>query len=248
MVEINAVVNGHRLRGSLCGEGETTVILEAGLGGTSEDWSKIQPAAAEFSKVISYDRAGLGRSEKAPIPRTCEDVVSDLRHLLLAAHLPPPYILAAHSWSGINARWYANQYPNEIAGMILIDAVHEDKYGQFEKLLSEERSKRMWASVKDPSKNAENIDRIASILQVQSKQGVFDFPLIVLTRASGTDELAMVETRLQAEFLHLSTQSKQYFSKYEDHDIPNSEPELVIDAIRQIVEAVKAKGGGAGGA
>jgi pimeloyl-ACP methyl ester carboxylesterase len=131
--EINALIEGRHLYGYLSGEGEPTVILDAGLGGTSEDWSKIQPEVAKFSKVISYDRAGLGHSDKASIPRTCEDIISDLRNLLMAADLPSPYILVAHSWSGINARWYANQYPEEIAGMILIDAVHENKYEQFEK-------------------------------------------------------------------------------------------------------------------
>jgi pimeloyl-ACP methyl ester carboxylesterase len=240
--EINALIEGRHLYGFLSGEGEPTVILDAGLGGTSEDWSKIQPEVAKFSKVISYDRAGLGHSDKASIPRTCEDIISDLRNLLMAADLPSPYILVAHSWSGINARWYANQYPEEIAGMILIDPVHENKYEQFEKILTAERANRMWASVKDPSKNDENIDRIASIKQVRSAQRVFDFPLIVLTRATDTDEMNIVETSLQAEFLKLSSKSKQYFSKYDDHYIQISEPELVIDSIRQVVESVKVKG------
>ncbi len=241
-LEIHAVVNGHRLFGLLSGEGATSVVLDAGLGGTSEDWAKVQPEVAKFSRCISYDRAGLGHSEKASIPRTCEDIISDLRNLLMAAALPAPYILVAHSWSGINARWYANQYPEEIAGMILIDAVHENKYEQFEKVLSEERAARMWASVKDPSKNDEAIDRIASIQQVRNNPRVFDFPLIVITRATDTDEMNSIETSLQAEFLKSSSRSRQYFSKYDDHYIQNSEPELVIDSIRQVVELVKAKG------
>jgi pimeloyl-ACP methyl ester carboxylesterase len=158
---------------------------------------------------------------------------------LSAASLPPPYILVAHSWSGINARWYANQYPDEIAGMVLIDVVHEDKYEQFEKVLSEEHANRMWASVKDPSKNDENIDRVASIEQVHSTERTFGFPLIVLTRATDSDELNIIETSLQAEFLKLSSESKQYFSKYTDHYVQNAEPELVIDAIRQVVESAR---------
>jgi len=239
--EVIAVVDGHRLFGLLSGEGETTVILEAGLGGTSEDWTKVQPEVATFSKVFSYSRAGLGKSEKASIPRTCKDIVSDLRSLLLSADLHPPYILVAHSWSGINARWFARQYPDEIAAMVLIDAVHEDKYEQFEKVLSKEKASRMWAFVKDPSKNDENIDRIASMEQVQGRHAPFDFPLIVLTRAADSDEMNIIETRLQSEFLKMSSESKQYFSKYSDHFIQNSEPELVIDSIRQIVEAIKAK-------
>ena len=241
-LEINAIVNGHRLFGLLSGEEETTVILDAGLGGTIDDWSKVQPEVAIFSKVFSCDRAGLGKSESPSyIPRTCKDITSDLRGLLAAAGLRPPYILVAHSWSGINARWFANQYPDEIAGMVLIDAVHEDKYKHFEKVLSKEKSERMWEFVKDPSKNDENIDRIASIEQVHNNQIAFDFPLIILTRATDPDELNKIETNLQSEFLKLSRNSKQYFSKYNDHHIHSAEPELVINSIRQIVETIKAR-------
>lgn len=240
--EINTVVNGHRLFGLLSGEGETTVILESGLGGTSDDWVKVQPEVAHFSKVFSYSRAGLGQSEKASTPRTCKDIISDLRRFLLSANLYPPYILVAHSWSGINARWFASQYPDEIAGMVLVDAVHEDKYEQFEKVLSEEKANRMWALLRDPSKNDEHIDRIASIEQVRSKQISSDFPLIVLTRAEDSDEFSKIERDLQVNFLKLSTKSKQHFSKYNDHFIQNLEPDLVIDSIRHVVESVKAKG------
>jgi pimeloyl-ACP methyl ester carboxylesterase len=237
--EIKAIIDGRQLYGFLSGEGEPAVILDAGLGGTSEDWVNIQPAVASFTQVFSYDRAGMGKSEKAPIPRTCNDIIHDLQNLLSAADLHPPYILVAHSWSGINARWYANQYPDEIVGMVLIDAVHEDKYSRFEKILPEERANRMWAFVRDPSKNDENIDRMASIAQVQGTERVFDFPLIVLTRATDNDEMNIIETSLQAEFLKLSSVGRQYFSKFDDHYIQNSEPQLVIDSIRQIVELAR---------
>ena len=237
--EITAQVDGRRLYGLLAGDGKTTVVLDAGLGGSSAEWSKIQTEVARFSKVVSYDRAGLGRSDKAPIPRTCKDIIHDLRSFLLAAALRPPYVLVAHSWSGLNARWYANQYPDEIAGMVLIDAVHESKYERFEKVLSDERAQRMWAAVLDPSKNDEHIDRAASIQQVQStRDALYSFPLIVLTRADVTDELHLIETSLQADFLKLSTKSWQYRSRYPDHHIQVSEPELVIDSIHQIVEIV----------
>jgi hypothetical protein len=123
--------------------------------------------------------------------------------------------------------------------MVLIDPVHEDKYTQFEKILSAERAGRMWASVKDPSKNDENIDRMTSIAQVHGKQTLFDFPLIILTRLTDSDELNQIETNIQTEFLMLSTHSRQYFSKHDDHFIQISEPELVIDSIRQVVTSVK---------
>ncbi len=241
-LEIRKFIDGHLMYGLLAGKGEPTVVLDAGLGDTSETWELVQPEVAKFSRVFSYDRAGLGQSEKAPTPRTCEDMVTDLRKLLAASNIHPPYILVAHSWSGINARWYASQYQNEIAGMVLIDTVHEDKFWQFEKVLPEDRVARMWDAVKDPAKNDENIDRIASIEQLKSIQRDFDFPLIVLTRAINphdSNDLVKIEVDLQAEFLKLSPQSQQFFSKYTDHFIQKSEPELVINAIRQVVDAIK---------
>jgi pimeloyl-ACP methyl ester carboxylesterase len=241
-LETHKVVDGHKMYGLIAGAGEPTVILDAGLGDTSETWEMVQPEVATFSRVFSYDRAGLGRSEKAPTPRTCEDTVNDLRKLLSASNIHPPYVLVAHSWSGINARWYASRYPNEIAGMVLIDTVHEDKFWEFEKVLPEDRIARMWAAVQDPAKNDESIDRIASIEQLKKIQRDFNFPLTVLTRAinpDSSDELVKIEVNLQAEFLKLSPKSQQFFSKYEDHFIQKSEPELVVKAIYQVVEAIK---------
>lgn len=161
--EINALIDDRHLYGFLSGESEPTVILDAGLGGTCDDCVNIQPAVASFTQVFSYNRAGMGKNKKPPIPRTCIDIVHDLKNLLSAANLHPPYILVGHSWRGINTRWYANQYPDELVGMVLIDAVHEDNYVRFEKLLPEERANRMWKFVRDPSKNDKNIDRTACI-------------------------------------------------------------------------------------
>lgn len=232
-------IHGRKLYGWLAGSGSPLVILEAGMGDTCQAWSKVQPAVAEFTRVLSYDRAGMGLSDKAPTPRTCLGIVADLRALLNAASLPPPYLLVAHSWSGLNARYFANQYPHEVAGMLLIDAVHEGKYGRFAQVLAEEKSQLMWASVNDPSKNDEFIDRMTSIAQVSGSQRAYEFPLIILTRASDGDQLNQIEIDLQAEFLKLSPISRQYFSKYTNHFINNSEPELVIEAIQQIIHTAR---------
>jgi pimeloyl-ACP methyl ester carboxylesterase len=238
--EICADLQGRKLYGWLSGSGIPTVILDSGLGDSSEAWSKVQPQVTQFTSVLCYDRAGLGRSHPASTPRTCQDMVADLRTLLAAASLPPPYVLVAHSWSGLNARCYANHYPAEIAGMVLIDSVHEGKYERFAQVLSDERAQRMWASIEDPAKNDECIDRMASIAQVTASQRLYDFPLIVLTRASDGDPLSQIEIDLQAEFLNFSPTSRQYFSSYADHFIHTSEPELVIDAIHQLVEMARA--------
>lgn len=240
--EIIGKIDNRQLYGQLTGHDGPIVILEAGIGDTSACWSGILPELATFSRTLVYDRAGMGRSDPAPTPRSCKDFISDLRYLVASANLPPPYILVAHSWSGINARYFANEYPDEIAGMVLIDSVHEDKYEQFERILNEEQTARMWAAVRDPARNDEHIDRLTSIKQVHANQRVHKFPLIILTRATDNDPQNQIETRLQSEFLKLSVNSKQYFSKYEDHYIQNTEPELVVDVIRQVVESISKKG------
>ena len=129
--KVDALIDGRHLYGFLSEEGEPTVILDAGMGDHSQVRQNIQPEVAHFTKVLSYDRGDMGQGDKAPIPWICKDIVEDLRQLLHAADLRQPYILNAHSWSGINARWYANQYPNELAGMVLIDPVHDEKYTRF---------------------------------------------------------------------------------------------------------------------
>jgi pimeloyl-ACP methyl ester carboxylesterase len=239
-------IGQRQLFGRLAGEGDPPVIFDAGMGDTSENWKAIQAAVAKFTCTFSYDRAGLGRSDKAATPRTCRDIIADLKALLTAASLPAPYVLVAHSWSGINARWYASVYPAEIAGLVLVDAVHEDKYAQFTRSMPPEQAERMWASVKDPAKNDENIDRLASIAQLKAVERKWEFPLVVLTRNAADvepgvapDPLDVIETTLQREFLKLSSDSKQIIARHNDHFLNVSEPELVIDAIRQVVKIFK---------
>lgn len=231
--EIHVDIDGRRLYGFVTGAGEPTVVIEAGLGDSSQTWLPLLPQIASRSRVFTYDRAGLGRSDPAPTPRDCKAIGADLRRLLAEALLPPPYILVAHSWSGIHARWYANTFPEEIAGMVLVDAVHEGKYKQFAEVMDEARAARMWDAVRNPAKNDEQIDRLVSIAQMQAGQRRYEFPLVVLTRRSNGDPLDLIETDLQADFLQLSSRSCQYFSQFDDHWIQNAEPDLVLDGISQ---------------
>src|SRR5690242_11541081 len=125
-------VGGYRLHINCTGTGSPTVILEAGLGGTSLDWSKVQPAVARFTRVCSYDRAGLGWSDSTPnTRRTAQQIVSELHLLLAHAQIKGPYVLVGHSVGGLNMRLYAYSYPAEVVGMVLLDATSEHQFAPF---------------------------------------------------------------------------------------------------------------------
>ena len=110
-----------------CGK-QLPVVLESGLGGMSSAWGWIQPETATFSRVVSYDRAGLGWSGPDSAPKTATLVVKRLRNLLHHARIQPPYILVGHSMGGLFIRVFADCYPDEVAGMVLLDAVHPDQH------------------------------------------------------------------------------------------------------------------------
>ena len=109
------------------GQGSPTVILESGSGGPSVDWLMVQPEVAKFSRVCSYDRAGYGWSDPGPEPRSSLQIAHELKQLLQSAGERGPYVLVGHSMGGYDIRVYAGQYPNDVVGMVLVDASHEDQ-------------------------------------------------------------------------------------------------------------------------
>ncbi|MBK8020947.1 MAG: alpha/beta hydrolase [Chloroflexi bacterium] len=108
-----------------------TVIFDAGAGGSSPHWAGILPEIAQDAHVIAYDRAGLGWSESSPNPRTAEVMADELHALLEAAGIPAPYVMVGHSLGGRVSTTYAHRYPGEVAGMVLVDAGHQDQFFRF---------------------------------------------------------------------------------------------------------------------
>ena len=115
-------VGGHSLHLNCRGSGSPTVILEPGAGGISSTFGWITPAVARDTRVCVYDRAGRGWSEPADSPQDAAQIATDLHTLLQRGHVPAPYVLAGHSFGGLYVLAFAARYPDEVAGMVLLDS------------------------------------------------------------------------------------------------------------------------------
>jgi len=115
-------VGPYRLHIQCTGSGSPTVILQPGGGGSAASLGLITPAVAKDSRVCVYDRAGRGWSDPAATPPDGAQVATDLHNLLARAHAPGPYVLAGHSFGGLYVRTYAAMYPDQVAGLVLVDS------------------------------------------------------------------------------------------------------------------------------
>src|SRR5918997_6228726 len=141
-------VGTHSLHINCFGEGSPTVILEAASGGMSAHWVRVQQQLAKTTRVCAYDRAGLGWSEPGPEPRDARHVSSELHTLLTNAGIEGPYVLVGHSYGGLYVRMYADQYSEEVAGMVLVDSSHPEQFSRGpEARAMYERTKRLSALV-----------------------------------------------------------------------------------------------------
>jgi pimeloyl-ACP methyl ester carboxylesterase len=114
-------VGGYRLRLLVRGNGTPTVVLESGLGAGVESWTRVRASVAKFTRVVSYDHAGIGGSEPRPKPRTGQQIATELNTALKTAELGPPYVLVGHSIGGPYIHVFASLYPSEVAGMVFVD-------------------------------------------------------------------------------------------------------------------------------
>ena len=270
LIDIGA---GRKMYLECSGSGSPTVILESGYRNDADIWSaELEPGmspvfsqVARFTRVCAYDRPGtfldadhLGRSAPVPMPRTARDLVSDLHAVLQTAHIPGPYVFAAHSFGGIFARLYASTYPSEVVGMILVDALSEK--------VRTGLTPEQWKSYVDfgftkPTpglekyKDIETLDVNASLDQMEkaaSAKPLRPMPLFVLTQGQPFDlspwqplpadfpgALNKAWHTAQDALATLAPNAKHKIATKSSHYIQAQEPQLVIDAIKQVVEAVR---------
>jgi pimeloyl-ACP methyl ester carboxylesterase len=257
-------VGGFRLHINCTGAGSPTVVLDAGLGVPSPTWSLVQPQVAKFTRVCSYDRAGIGKSDPGSIPRTSQQIATELHSLLNNAGIKGPYVMVGHSFGGLNVRLYTSQFPNEVVGMVLVDSSHEEqppvdlaydakslRWINFCRSLAQSQIK---ASTKYPQgaysqqqaalyrdcsgSNGELAAFKESQAQARATQDSFgDMPLVVLTHGLPPSSWWSAHEELARR----SSKGTHIVAERSGHFIQKDQPDLVSDAIYKVVEAARQK-------
>jgi pimeloyl-ACP methyl ester carboxylesterase len=128
-------VGGRKLDCCVYGKGSPTVVLVSGLEAPQVYWNSVIPDLAAKTTVVTYDRAGVGKSEIGGLPAHGEQSAKDLHVLLAKLDAPKPYILVGHSYGGSVVRLFASMYPDNMAGLILEETQHEDVLDEMRKII-----------------------------------------------------------------------------------------------------------------
>ena len=271
------VVGGRQIHLLCQGQGSPAVILESGIPGISLGWASVIDDIASFARVCAYDRAGYAWSEAGPEPRTISNITRELRDLLRIARVDPPYVLAGHSFGGLVVQLYASRFPDEVAGMVLVDSSHPDlarRSGQLERMGAVAFRMRLLAPlgiarlmIDLPSGNPES--RPSSVRAMEKEvlattrsfrtmaselaglpesltQAAVDRPrlgrkpLVVLTEGQRRMEFWHA---MQEQFTELSDSSEWQVVNGAGHFIHQDEPDIVVDAVRRVVESAREQPG-----
>jgi pimeloyl-ACP methyl ester carboxylesterase len=269
---------GRQMYMECSGTGSPTVVLESGLRVAADVWSMssagegaptVFPEVANFTRVCAYDRPGTvvggespSRSDLVSQPTTAQDAVTDLNALLSAAEEPGPYVLAGHSYGGLVVRLYAMTYPQDVSGLVLIDAISE-----FLQAGMTPEQQELWKPLRDPVtqediaeyEGIERPDSDRSFEEVRAAAPLHQLPLVVLSAdrpwgpqipsliASGALPpdtppdfgyvIDAAQKKAQEDLANLVPGAEHITETNSGHDIHNEQPQLVIDAIRQVVDA-----------
>jgi len=265
-------VGGRKMHLWCMGTGAPPVILEAGLGGSSTDWGFVQPEIARITRVCSYDRAGMGYSDPGPSPRTARRIAAELGKLIDRSSLEGPVVLVAASSGGFDVRVFASDHTDRVAGLVLIDASHEDqahevpRLARWVPLLSSIGIFRVLGISFGPSPAmlspsvrrfdqatrfraagyqaaADEIIHIReSASEVRASRRKLPIPVVVVTGARGADA---TWRNLQRDQVTLSERGCQIVAEESGHLVQIEQPEIVVDAVRTVIDATR-RGNSAG--
>ena len=244
-------LGGYKLRFYLVGEGDPAVIFDSGLGDGLRSWDRVQPEISKLTRTLSYDRAGIDQSDPGPLPRSTNQMVDELHHLLQITTVSPPYVLVGHSLGGFNIRLFAHRYPEKVAGLVLVDASHEDLW-------------RHWAELRTPEEWTQLQKKLDSFYE-DEPEGVLaewrcfpqntetireacipsNVPTVMLSSSFAdatadalfTPEDMQVKLNLHRKLVEQLPHGRHIVTAASGHYIQKDEPDLVIGAILEVVHA-----------
>ena len=238
------------------GTDKPVVIIEAGLGVGLMYYDTLQTLVSEFTRVISYDHAGIGKSTQSPNPRTLPNYIEELTQLLAHERIKPPYILVGHSMGGLIIRYYTHLYPDNVAGLVFIDHPHEDWFEYIRTTHSDEDIEK-FNNFFDPNLNqskgvvkeeGEMYEQNCEIIKgIEIPQYI---PVRMITTIQyGKDqqmvgyqpEDMIVWADMQASIIKNVKDVEQIITDKSGHYIHFTEPELVINSIKELVEITRKK-------
>jgi len=225
------------------GSGTPTVVLEAGLAGDTRTWEQVAPTIAEKTRVCAYDRANVGQSDPAPSPRSAQEMVEDLEAMLTAAGEESPYVMVGFSFGGLVTQLYAATHPDDVAGLVLVEALHPDENDVFWSHLTPAQVAEDRAFMEE---NPEGVDLLASFAQAQGAGPMPRVPLVVVTAARsdgwppGWDAKLFdrVRAQQQRQLAALVPGGEQIVADNSGHAVPQDQPETVITAIETVLTKV----------
>jgi pimeloyl-ACP methyl ester carboxylesterase len=259
-------VGGHRLHLWCTGAGSPPVILEAGLGGSSADWGFVQPEIARFTRVCSYDRAGMGYSDPGPSPRTARRIAEELATLIDRSGLDGPVVLVAASSGGFDVRILASDHTDRVTGLVLVDASHEDQthdiprlarwvpllssigifrlldisFGPRPALLSPSVQKFVGATRFRATGYQAAADEIIHIREsaseVRTSRRTLPIPVVVVTGARGADATWQ---ELQRDQVKLSERGCQIVAERSGHLVQIDQPQIIVNAVRGVIDGTR---------
>jgi pimeloyl-ACP methyl ester carboxylesterase len=264
-------VGGYRVHLYCAGDARPTVMIVGA--GFSFDWALVQPAVAKFARVCTYDPAGFAWSGAGP-GMGCADRVNEIHQLLKHAGVDGPYVLTGLSIGGLVARLYAARYPDDVAGMVIVDYAFlnpgsgiptstptsrpdldsppvlisqtpidltVEDIAHFENLPPRARDLHRWAMSLHPAlptvETAEACTADVDAAAGNRAQPLGSMPLAVVSTVNGSPNYPKLQTML----LGLSRNSKQFMAEKSFHAVEIDQPDVVVQAIRETVDAVRSK-------
>ncbi len=228
------------------GYGGPTVVLEAGLGHDKRSWGSVFSVVSAITRCVAYDRAGYGQSEASTQSRDGLQIVHELRALLQALGIAPPYVLVGHSLGGTYMKLFAKTYPDEVAGVVLVDARHSE-FTQRCRQLGVPRliydPPELVLRGMSPAARAE-LKAAPLTLKQTRRAGPFPpVPLIVLTQrksvARWPDGIRKVWEASQRDLAKMSRLGKLKVCDDATHNVHMDQPEIVVRAIAGVVRAAR---------